>query len=46
LPKPCSDYLILLLYKHLSWRGVCSLDVSYTELVIVNVYKKNKHLFF
>jgi hypothetical protein len=45
LPKPLSDYLILLLYKHLGWREVRSSDVFCTELVIVNVYKKDEHLF-
>jgi hypothetical protein len=43
-PKPLSDYLILLLYKHPSWQGVRSLYVSCTKLAIVNVYKKDKHL--
>jgi hypothetical protein len=45
LPKPPFDYFILLLYKHPSWRGVCFSDVSCLELVIVNVYKRDKHLF-
>jgi hypothetical protein len=26
-PEPPSDHLILLLYEHPSWRGVCSSDV-------------------
>jgi hypothetical protein len=43
-PKPPSNYLILLLYKHLSWQGVRSSNVSCTELVTVNVYKRDEHL--
>jgi hypothetical protein len=44
LPKPFSDHLTLLLYKHLSWRGVCSSDVSCAELAVVDVYRRDEHL--
>src|SRR3982074_2985575 len=43
-PEPPSDHLALLLYKHPSWRGVCSSDVSCTELAIVDVYRRDKPL--
>jgi hypothetical protein len=45
LPEPFSNYFILLLYKHFSWQGVYSLNVSCSELVTVNIYKRDKHLF-